>query len=54
MRYAFIKAHQDQHNVRLLCQAAGVHRSGFYAWLKQPKSNHMIEDQRLMGAIKQS
>ena len=54
MRYAFIKAHQDQHNTLLLCQAAGVHRSGFYAWLKQPKSKHMIEDQRLLGAIKQS
>jgi len=31
-----------------------VHRSGFYAWLKQPKSVRQIEDERLTGLIKQS
>ncbi|GIU48981.1 transposase [Shewanella algidipiscicola] len=30
-----------------------VHRSGFYAWLKQPCSNRTIEDKRLLGKIKQ-
>lgn len=32
----------------------GVHRSGFYAWLKQPLSKRTIEDKRLSGLIKQS
>ncbi len=31
-----------------------VHRSGYYAWLKQPKSARQIEDERLTGLIKQS
>ena len=29
-----------------------VHRSGYYAWIKQPKSAHQLEDERLLGLIK--
>ena len=29
-----------------------VHRSDFYAWLKQPCSNRTIEDKRLLSKIK--
>jgi putative transposase len=54
MRYAFIKAHQNQHAIRLLCQAAHVHRSGYYAWLQQPQSLRTKEDNRLLGLIKRS
>ena len=54
MRYAFIKAHQSQHVIRLLCQAAHVHRSGYYAWLQQPQSLRTKEDKRLLGLIKRS
>ena len=54
MRYAFIKAHQSQHAIRLLCQAAHVHRSGYYAWLQQPQSLRTKEDKRLLGLIKRS
>lgn len=32
----------------------GVHRSGFYAWLKQPTSPRQQEDERLTGLVKQS
>lgn len=31
-----------------------VHRSGYYAWSKQPKSARQQEDERLSGLIKQS
>ena len=31
-----------------------VHRSGYYAWTKQPKSARRKEDERLTGLIKQS
>ena len=54
MRYAFIKAHQSQHAIRLLCQAAHVHRSGYYAWLQQPQSLRTKEDKRLLGLINRS
>ncbi len=38
----------------VLCRTLDVHRSGFYAWLKQPLSKRAVEDQRLLGLIKQS
>jgi len=36
-----------------LCEALSVHRSGFYAWLKKPKSRREQEDEYLLGFIKQ-
>lgn len=30
-----------------------IHRSGYYAWLKQPKSLRQKDDERLLGLIKQ-
>lgn len=36
-----------------MCSVLEVHRSGFYAWLKQPLSDRAIEDRRLAGKIKQ-
>lgn len=36
-----------------MCDLFGVHRSGFYAWLKQPTSCRAQEDKRLLGQIKQ-
>lgn len=35
-----------------MCEILGVHRSGFYASLKQPKSKRALEDDRLLGQIK--
>lgn len=32
----------------------GVHPSGYYAWMKRPKSFRQKEDERLLGLIKQS
>lgn len=36
-----------------MCRVLNVQRSGFYAWLKQPESSRSIEDNRLLGQIKQ-
>lgn len=36
-----------------MCKILEVHRSGFYAWLKQPKSKREREDDRLLPHIKQ-
>lgn len=51
-KYAFIKSRLDKYPVRLMCQILSIQRSGFYAWLKQPKSARTIEDERLLGLIK--
>lgn len=37
-----------------MCKLLEVHRSGFYAWLKEPDSLRAREDKRLLGKIKQS
>jgi putative transposase len=36
-----------------MCSILEVHRSGFYAWLKQPLTKRDIEDTRLLSKIKQ-
>jgi putative transposase len=53
VRYAFIRAHLDQFAIRNLCRMMQVHRSGYYAWIKQPKSARQKDDERLLGLIKQ-
>ena len=34
MKYAFIRAHQTEFRVRVMCRVLRVHFSDFYAWLK--------------------
>ena len=52
MKDAFIKAHRHEHKVRTLCRVIGVHRSGFYAWCREPRSRRSREDARQTGLIK--
>lgn len=37
-----------------MCRVLNVHPSGFYAWMKEPKSLKQRENERLLGKIKQS
>lgn len=53
MRYAFIRAKQEEFATRNLCRMMKVHRSGYYAWIAQPKSLRQKNDERLLGLIKQ-
>jgi hypothetical protein len=39
--------------VRALCDLFDVHPSGYYAWLKKPRSNRAVANERLTGLIKQ-
>lgn len=54
MRYAFIKEHEHQFPVRTMCRMMNVHRSGYYAWRKQPQSPRKMDDARVAGLIKQA
>jgi len=53
VKYAFIRAHEEQHAVRTMCRMMKVHPSGYYAWRAEPVSPRGKEDRRLSGLIKQ-
>ncbi|WLD56754.1 IS3 family transposase [Salinispirillum sp. LH 10-3-1] len=53
VRYVFIKQHQASHPIRRLCWLLDVHPSGYYAWLRDPKSLRQKANERLTGQIKQ-
>lgn len=38
----------------LMCRVLGIHRSGYYHWLRHPESPRAKESRRLLGLIKQS
>ena len=37
-----------------MCRVLEVAPSGFYAWIYKPLSDHAIEDERLLGLIRES
>lgn len=44
--------HFRQFRLVSMCRVLGVHRSGYYAWLRQQSSTRDREDLRLLGLIK--
>jgi len=36
-----------------MCRVLRVHRSGYYAWLKEPESSRQKEDRRIIGLIRE-
>jgi putative transposase len=52
VRYAFVAAHRRQFRLTTMCRVLRMHRSGFYAWMKTPRSQRSIEDERLLGKIR--
>lgn len=49
-----MRDHLREFRVCAMCRVLGVHRSGFYAWLKQPASARAKDDARVVGLVKQS
>ena len=41
-------------SVRPMCRILKVHHSGFYAWLKEPVSKKVKDDNRLIGLLKEA
>jgi putative transposase len=46
--------HAHEFRLQAMCRVFGVHRSGYYAWLRTPLSVRAREDNRLLGLVKQS
>lgn len=53
MRFAWIKAHQDQWPIEVLCAVLEVSRSGYYAFQKRPVSVRKERQEELVEEMKQ-
>lgn len=51
-KYAFMRAHIREFRLVAMCRVLGVHRSGYYAWLRHGSSTREREDERLLGLIR--
>lgn len=47
-----MKQHAEEFRLISMCRVLRVHRSGYYAWLRQPQSRRAVDDTRLLGLIK--
>ena len=54
MKFEFIAKHRGAWAVNLLCDALGVSRSGFYAWLTRPRSARSVANDVLGAKVYQS
>ena len=54
MMFGFIAKHRGIWAVSVLCEALGVSRSGFYAWLRRGPSARSRRDEMLSAKIKAS
>ena len=54
MRFAFIAKHRGVWRTAELCEALGVSRGGFYAWMKRPESLRSRDDRELSVHIRTS
>ncbi len=54
MKFEFVAKHRGAWPVNMLCEALGVSRSGFYAWLVRPPSRRSQADEVLGAQVRQS
>jgi putative transposase len=54
MKFGFIAKHRGIWPIGWLCEALGVSRSGFYAWLSRPPSRRARADEEVSGKVRAS
>lgn len=54
MKFGFIAKHRGDWPVNLMCEALGVSRGGFYAWLTRLPSHRSRQDEKLGVQVRQS
>ena len=47
MKFGFVAKHRGAWPVTMVCEALGVSRSGFYAWLVRPRSRRSLDDETI-------
>jgi putative transposase len=52
MKFGFIAKHRGIWPVRWMCEALGVSRGGFYAWLTRPRSQRSRDDDELSAKVR--
>ena len=53
MIFRFIAAKKAEHPIKTMCRVLGVSRSGSHAWASRPPSARRVEDDRLLGRIRE-
>ena len=51
MKYAFIKEYHSEFRLLSMGRVLKLHRSGYYAWLKEPQSPRALEGAKLSAQI---
>src|SRR6478736_7938960 len=54
VKFGFVAKHRGAWPVVMMCEALGVSRSGFYAWLERPRSQRDLDDERLSRVARES
>jgi putative transposase len=54
VKFGFVAKHRGVWPVGLICEALGVSRSGFYAWLSRPRSQRSLVDEAISALVRQS
>lgn len=54
MKFAFVATHRGIWLVRWMCEALGVSRSGFHAWLTRPSSKRATADETTSARVQAS
>lgn len=54
MKFGFVAKHRGAWPVNQMCEALGVSRGGFYAWLVRPRSQRSLCDEVLGAQVRQS
>jgi putative transposase len=54
VKFGFIAKHRGIWPIGWLCEALGVSRGGFYAWLRRPHSQRSRDNEELAAKVRAS